>query len=135
VVIFTCQGFDQNSGPADLKSLEDDARACYVYLQNHYPHQRIAVLGYSLGAVTGICLGDSEQLSAYRRGRGSFNPKTVVADKKRWIAMPFSSMFSSSVPDELDTAECLWKMRSVPILFLHNPADPLAPYSAAQTSL
>jgi predicted alpha/beta hydrolase len=71
-------------------------------------------------------------LSAYRRGRGSFNPKTVVADKKRWIAMPFSSMFSSSVPDELDAAECLQKMRSVPIVFLHNPADPLAPYSAAQ---
>jgi hypothetical protein len=131
VLIFTYQGFDQNGGHAELRSLIGDAQAFYLYAQQHYPHQPIAFVGYSLGSVTGICLGDSETLSAIV-AEGTFNPKTIVSDKNLWIAMPFSSMFQAEVPDQLDTSRCLQDLKSVPVMFLHNAQDPLAPYEAAR---
>jgi len=131
ILNFTYQGFDTNEGDSELTSLEGDARAFYLFAQNRFPGEPIAFVGYSLGAVTGICLADTETLNAVV-AEGSFNPKTIVEDKHLWIAMPLSGMFSSSVPDELDTSRCLSQLQSVPIMFLHGQEDPLAPYDSAR---
>lgn len=131
VLIFTYQGFDQNTGRADLNSLIGDAKAFYLFTEIRYPGQPIAFVGYSMGAVTGICLGDSEPLKAIVV-EDVFNPKTIVADKHLWIAAPLASKFTSDVPDQLDTGRCLQSLNAVPILFLHSPGDPLAPYDSAR---
>jgi predicted alpha/beta hydrolase len=131
VLIFTYQGFDNNQGHADLSSLLGDAQAFYVFIENKYKGQPIAFAGYSTGAVTGLCLGDRARLSAVV-AEGTFNPKTVIADKHLYIAMAVDPMLESSVPDDLDTAHCLQELKSVPVLFLHNPNDPLAPYDSAR---
>ena len=131
ILIFTYQGFDTNGGHAELTSLIGDARAFYSFAQSAYKAEPIAFVGYSTGAVTGICLGDSEPLSAVV-AEGSFNPKTILEDKHLWITMPVNSTFKSSVPNELDTSGCLRDMKSIPILFLHNQQDPLAPYDSAR---
>jgi dienelactone hydrolase len=131
VLIFTYQGFDANEGRAELTSLVGDAQAFYSFVQSRYPREPIAFVGYSLGAVTGICFGDRERLSALVV-EGTFNPKTIVEDKHLWIAMPLEPLFRRSVPDELDTSRCLQNLKPAPIMFLHSPADPLAPYRAAR---
>ena len=131
VLIFTYQGFDQNTGRADLNSLIGDAQAFYLYTKLQYPGQPIAIVGYSLGAVTGICLADQEPVSAIV-GEGSFNPKTIVADRNLWVPGPFASKFAADVPNDLDTNRCLQKLKSVPIMFLHSPGDPLATYDSAR---
>jgi uncharacterized protein len=131
VLVFTYQGFDQNGGRADLNSLIGDAQAFYLYAQLRYPGDKIALVGYSLGAVTGICLGDRKPLSAIV-GEGSFNPKTIIADTHLMVPSVLASKFTAGVPDELDTRQCLQKLNSVPVLFLHSPGDPLAPYNSAR---
>jgi predicted alpha/beta hydrolase len=131
VLIFSYQGFGTNAGHADLKALIGDAQSFYRLIAERYPGEPIAFAGYSTGAVTAICLGDREPLSAVV-AEGTFNPKTIVEDKGLWIAMPFEHLFESSVPDELDTMRCLEGIKSEPILFLHNPDDPLAPYNSAR---
>jgi fermentation-respiration switch protein FrsA (DUF1100 family) len=130
-LVFTYQGFGTNEGRADLGSLIGDARAFYTFVENKYKGEPIAFAGYSTGAVTGLCLGDREQLSAVVV-EGTFNPKTIVEDKHLYIAMALDPMLKSSVPDDLDTSRCLQELKSVPVLFLHNPNDPLAPYDAAR---
>jgi hypothetical protein len=131
VLVFTYQGFGNNEGHADLSSLIGDAQAFYIFVENKYKGEPIAFAGYSTGAVTGLCLGDSEQLSAVVV-EGTFNPKTIVNDKKLYVAMLVDPMLESSVPDALDTSRCLQKLKAVPGLFLHNPNDPLAPYDSAR---
>ena len=131
VMVFTYQGFGNNQGSADLSSLIGDAQSFYSFIANKYKDQPIAFAGYSTGAVTGLCLGDRERLSA-EVVEGTFNPKTVVTDKKLYVAMVIDPMLESSVPDDLDTSRCLHELKSVPVLFLHNPNDPLAPYDAAR---
>lgn len=131
VLIFTYQGFGTNGGKADVTSLVGDAQAFYRLAANRFPNEPIAFAGYSTGAVTGICLGDRELLSAIV-AEGTFNPKTVVEDKHLWIAMPLEPFYRPWVPDELDTSRCLQGLRSVPVLFLHNREDPLAPYDSAK---
>lgn len=131
VLVFTYQGFGSNEGHADLNSLIGDAQAFYVFIENKYKREPIAFAGYSTGAVTGLCLGDRDQLSAVVV-EGTFNPKTVISDKHLYIAMAVDPMLESSVPDDLDTSRCLQELKSVPVLFLHNPNDPLAPYDSAR---
>jgi predicted alpha/beta hydrolase len=131
VLVFSYQGFGNNEGHADLGSLIGDAQAFYTFIENKYKGQPIAFAGYSTGAVTGLCLGDRERLSA-EVVEGTFNPKTIVSDKKLYVAMLVDPMLESSIPDDLDTARCLDELKSVPILFLHNPNDPLAPYDSAK---
>ena len=63
---------------------------------------------------------------------GTFNPKTIVNDKKLYVAMLVDPMLESSVPDALDTSRCLRELKSVPVLFLHNANDPLAPYESGR---
>jgi len=131
VLVFTYQGFGDNEGHAELGSLIGDAQAFYVFIENKYKGEPIAFAGYSTGAVTGLCLGDREQLNAVVV-EGTFNPKTVIADKHLYIAMAVDPMLESSVPDELDTSRCLQQLKSIPVLFLHNTNDPLAPYDSAR---
>ncbi len=131
VLVFTYQGFGSNEGHADLNSLISDAQAFYVFIENKYKREPIAFAGYSTGAVTGLCLADRDQLSAVVV-EGTFNPKTVISDKHLYIAMAVDPMLESSVPDDLDTSRCLQELKSVPVLFLHNPNDPLAPYDSAR---
>jgi len=131
VLDFSYQGFGDNQGHADLGSLLGDAQAFYAFVENKYKGEPIAFAGYSTGAVTGLCLGDREPLAAVV-AEGTFNPKTVIHDKHLYVAMAIDPMLESSVPDELDTARCLQDLKSVPVLFLHNPSDPLAPYDAAR---
>jgi dienelactone hydrolase len=108
-----------------------DAQAFYAFAKSRDQGEPIAFIGYSTGAVTGLCLGDREPLNAVVV-EGTFNPKTIVEDKHLYIAMPLESMFKSGVPDELDTGRCLQELKSVPVLFLHNRADALAPYDSAR---
>jgi pimeloyl-ACP methyl ester carboxylesterase len=131
VLIFTYQGFGDNGGHAELTSLIGDAQAFYAFAKHRDKSESIAFVGYSTGAVTGLCLGDREPLSAVVV-EGTFNPKTIVEDKHLYIAMPLDPMFKSAVPDELDTSRCLQELKSVPVLFLHNHNDPLAPYDSAR---
>ena len=131
VLVFTYQGFGDNQGHADLSSLIGDAQAFYTFADNKYKGEPIAFAGYSTGAVTGLCLGDREQLSAVVV-EGTFNPKTIVNDKKLYVAMLVDPMLESSVPDTLDTSRCLQELKAVPVLFLHNANDPLAPYQSAR---
>ena len=131
VLVFTYQGFGDNEGHADLGSLIGDAQAFYAFIENKYKGEPIAFAGYSTGAVTGLCLGDQEQLNAVVV-EGTFNPKTIIADKHLYIAMAVDPMLESSVPDDLDTGRCLQQLKSVPVLFLHNSNDPLAPYDSAR---
>jgi pimeloyl-ACP methyl ester carboxylesterase len=131
VLVFTYQGFGNNEGHADLGSLVGDAQAFYTFAENKYKGEPIAFAGYSTGAVTALCLGDREQLSAVVV-EGTFNPKTIVEDKHLYIAMALDPMLKSSVPDNLDTEGCLQWLKSVPVLFLHNTNDPLAPYGSAR---
>ena len=131
VLVFTYQGFGNNEGHADLGSLIGDAQAFYTFAENKYKGEPIAFAGYSTGAVTGLCLGDREQLRAVVV-EGTFNPKTIVNDKKLYVAMLVDPMLESSVPDALDTSRCLQELKAVPVLFLHNPNDPLAPYDSAR---
>ena len=131
VLIFTYQGFGDNEGHADLGSLIGDAQAFYAFIESKYKGEPIAFAGYSTGAVTGLCLGDREQLNAVVV-EGTFNPKTIIADKHLYIAMAVDPMLESSVPDDLDTGRCLQQLKSVPVLFLHNTNDPLAPYDSAR---
>jgi dienelactone hydrolase len=131
VLVFTYQGFGNNEGRADLNSLIGDAQAFYIYIQNNHKGEPIAFVGYSTGAVTGLCLGDREHLSGVVV-EGTFNPKTIIKDKKLYVAMLVDPMLESSVPDALDTGRCLQELKSVPVLFLHNSSDPLAPYESAR---
>jgi fermentation-respiration switch protein FrsA (DUF1100 family) len=62
----------------------------------------------------------------------AYNPKTIVADKNLWYAMPLESTFASGVPDDLDTSRCLEQFHSTPILFIHNRSDPLVPFAVGQ---
>lgn len=131
VLDFSYQGFGDNEGHANLDSLIGDAQAFYKFVEDKYKGEPIAFAGYSTGAVTGLCLGDSERLAAVVV-EGTFNPKTIVSDKHLYVAMALDPMLESSVPDELDTARCLEGLRSVPVLFLHSQNDPLAPHDAAR---
>jgi pimeloyl-ACP methyl ester carboxylesterase len=131
VLVFSYQGFGNNEGRADLGSLIGDADAFYKFTENTYKGEPIAFAGYSTGAVTGLSLGDREPLTAVVV-EGTFNPKTVIHDKHLYLAMAIDPMLESSVPDELDTGKCLQGLKSVPVLFLHNRADPLAPYDSAR---
>lgn len=131
VLIFTWQGFDSNGGEAELTSLLGDANAFYAYVQSHFPGEPIAFVGYSTGAVTGLCLAPKDPMKAIVV-EGIFNPKTIVDDRHMWYAMPLEGRFTTEVPDELDTARCLNGIKATPILFVHNRADPLAPYDAAR---
>lgn len=128
---FSYQGFGDNQGHADLASLIGDAQAFYTLVENKYQGQPIAFAGYSTGAVTGLCLGDSERLAGVV-AEGTFNPKTVLHDKHLYAAMAIDPMLESSVPEKLDTSRCIQELKAVPVLFLHNPSDPLAPYDAAR---
>ena len=130
VLVFTYQGFGNNGGHAELTSLIGDAQAFYTFAETRHKSEPVAFVGYSTGAATGLCMGDREPLSAVVV-EGTFNPKTIVDDKHLYIAMPLNPMFRSSVPDDLDTSRCFRELKSVPILFLHNP-DPLAPYDSAR---
>jgi predicted esterase len=131
VLIFTWQGFDSNGGEAELASLLGDANAFFAYAQSHYPGQPIAFVGYSTGAVTGICLGAKERLNAIAV-EGTFNPKTIVDDRHMWFVKPLEGMFVAEIPDDLDTSRCLNEIKATPILFVHNRYDTLAPYDAAR---
>ncbi len=131
VLVFSYQGFGNNEGRADLNSLIGDAQAFYVYIENKHTGEPIAFVGYSTGAVTGLCLGDRVQLSGVVV-EGTFNPKTIINDKKLYVALLVDPMLESSVPDDLDTSRCLQELKSGPVLFLHNPSDPLAPYESAR---
>lgn len=131
VLIFSYQGFGTNGGHAELTSLIGDAQAFYTFAETRHGSEPIAFVGYSTGAVAGLCVGDREPLNAIVV-EGTFNPKTIVDDKHLYIAMPLNPMLKSSVPDDLDTGRCLRELKSVPILFLHNPGDPLAPYDSAR---
>jgi predicted esterase len=102
-----------------------------VYAQSHFPGEPIAFVGYSTGAVTGICLAAKEPMRAIVV-EGTFNPKTVLDDRHMWYAKPFEGRFVAEVPEDLDTARCLSEIKTTPILFVHNRADPLAPYDAAK---
>ncbi len=129
--MFTYQGFGNNEGHADLGSLIGDAQAFYAFAENKYKGEPIAFVGYSTGAVTGLCLDDRDQLSAIVV-EGTFNPKTIISDKKLYAAMLVDPMLESSVPDDLDTNRCLQQLKAVPVSFLHNPNDPLVPYDSAR---
>jgi len=131
VLVFSYQGFGNNGGHAELSSLIGDAQVFYSFAENKYKGEPIAFVGYSTGAVTGLCLGDRKSLSAVVV-EGTFNPKTIIEDKHLYLAMAVDPMLQSSVPDELDTRRCLSEMKSVPVLFLHNYNDPLAPYESAR---
>ena len=131
VLIFTWQGFDTNGGEADLNSLLGDANAFYLYAQSRFPGQPIAFVGYSTGAVTGLCLGPKDPMKAIVV-EGTFNPKTVVEDRHMWYVKPLEGRFVAEVPDSPNTASCLNEIKATPILFVHNRADPLAPYDAAR---
>lgn len=131
VLIFTWQGFDTNDGEAELASLLGDANAFYLYARSHFPGEPIAFIGYSTGAVTGVCLGAKEPMCAIVV-EGAFNPKTIVDDRHMWFAKPLEGMFAAGVPDDLDTARCLRENKATPILFVHNREDTLAPYDAAR---
>lgn len=131
VLIFTWQGFDSNGGEAELSSLLGDANAFYEYAQSNFPHEPIAFVGNSTGAVTGLCLAPKDPMRAIAV-EGTFNPKTIVDDRHMWYVKPLQGKFTAEVPNELDTARCLAEIHSTPILFVHNRADSLAPYDAAQ---
>lgn len=131
VLIFTWQGFDSNGGEAELGSLLGDANAFYAYAQSRFPGEPIAFVGYSTGAVTGICLAAKEPMRAIVV-EGTFNPKTIVDDRHMWYVKPLEAKFVSGIPDDLDTARCLNEINSTPILFVHNRDDPTAPYDAAR---
>lgn len=131
VLIFTWQGFDSNGGKAELTSLLGDANAFYAYAQSHFPGEPIAFVGYSTGAVTGLCLAAKDPMKAIVV-ESTFNPKTIVDDRHMWYAKPLEGTFAADVPDDLDTARCLGEIKATPILFVHNRDDPLAPYDAAR---
>jgi len=131
VLIFTWQGFDSNGGAAELSSLLGDANAFYAYAHSHFPNEPIAFVGYSTGAVTGICLAPRDPMSAIAV-EGTFNPKTIVDDRHMWYVKPLEAKFVAGIPDNLDTAQCLNEINGTPILFVHNRADTLAPYDAAR---
>jgi predicted alpha/beta hydrolase len=131
VLIFTWQGFDSNGDIAELSLLLGDAYAFYAYAQSHYPGEPIAFVGYSTGAVTGICLGAKEPLKAIAV-EGTFNPKTIVDDRHMWFVKPLEGRFVAEIPDDLNTARCLQEIKTTPILFVHNRDDTLAPYDAAR---
>jgi len=131
VLIFTWQGFDSNGGEAELTSLLGDANAFYAYAQSRFPGEPIAFVGYSTGAVTGICLGAKQPMKAIVV-EGAFNPKTIVDDRHMWYAKPLEGRFAADIPDDLDTTRCLGEIKATPIHFVHNPDDPLAPYDAAR---
>ncbi len=131
VLVFTWQGFDTNGGEAELTSLLGDANAFYAYARGHFPDEPIAFVGYSTGAVTGICLASKEPFKAIVI-EGTFNPKTIVDDRHMWYAKPLEARFVAGVPNDLDTARCLNEIKTTPILFVHNRDDALAPYDAAR---
>jgi hypothetical protein len=131
VLIFTWQGFDSNGGEAELSSLLGDANAFYVYAQSQFPGEPSSFVGYSTGAVTGLCVAARDPMKAIVV-EGTFNPKTIVDDRHMWYAKPLEGSFVSEVPDELDTTRCLSEIKGTPTLFVHNRADPLAPYDAAR---
>jgi predicted alpha/beta hydrolase len=131
VLIFTWQGFDSNGGKAELASLLGDANAFYAYAQSRYPGDPIAFVGYSTGAVTGVCLGAKVPLKAIAV-EGTFNPKTIVDDRHMWFVKPLEGKFVAEIPDDLDTARCLNEIKTTPVLFVHNRDDTLAPYDAAR---
>ena len=131
VLIFTWQGFDSNGGAAELGSLLGDANAFYAYAHNRFPNEPIAFVGYSTGAVTGVCLAPRDPMSAIAV-EGTFDPKTIVDDRHMWYVKPLEARFIAGIPDNLDTAKCLDQINGTPILFVHNRADTLAPYDAAR---
>jgi len=131
MLVFSYQGFGGNGGRPDLESLSGDAEAFYKFSRSVAGDEPIGFVGYSTGAVVGICLSDREPLAAIV-AEGSFNPKTIISDKHLWIAAPFRTMFEKGVPDELDTARCVQASRAGAIMFVHGPGDPLAPYDAAR---
>ena len=131
VLVFTYQGFGDNGGHADVASVLGDAKAFYVYAQASYKDEPIGFFGSSTGAVAALCLGAKESLSAIVAD-SAYNPKTIVADKRLWLAIPFESAFASGVPDDLDTSRCLQELHSTPVLFIHNRSDPMVPFAVGQ---
>lgn len=142
IVVFSFQGFDDNAGPAELKSMTGDAAAIYHAVQTRYPREPIIYLATSVSTAAALCLpgrvppGPSGLVLESAMNVRTIAFTTVSQPPLLWpllpLTIPLAAGITIDVPDELAPHACMVKADQVPVLFLHHPKDDIVPYKSAR---
>lgn len=141
VMTFSFEGYDSNTGEADLGSMAGDARAIYDELNTRFPGEPVAYLASSISTAAALCLpARTPELSGVIL-EGAINLQTLPFQKMvQWwpllplfpLTLPYAGLVSATVPSELAAGRCARDAGHTPALFVHHPRDIMTSYASAR---
>jgi len=137
LLAFDYRGYGKSAGKADRQGLYDDSMAALDYLAQRpgLDHQRLLVLGQSLGGVNAIAaLGSSPRkgIRAVAIDSAFASYRSIVRDKI--AAMPLLSLLRWPlsyllIDDQHSPDAVIADIAPTPLLIIHGTADPVIPYA------
>jgi dipeptidyl aminopeptidase/acylaminoacyl peptidase len=130
VLLFDYRGFGASDKPRGLlrrDKLVEDTRAALDYLLTRpdVDRDRIAIFGYSLGAVLGLAAADRPEVRAVVAFAGFSSWKGVASDHGGVLGKVF-------IARGYDATESVKRLGDRPLLIVHGTADRVVPYRHAE---
>ncbi len=140
VLVGGYQGYGKNGGEADLGSMISDIKSFYDYVREKYPKEPVVFVGNSISTAGGICAASKYGIFKGLSLEGTLDPKQIPYSKVMkyplyWPFLPISLALAMgvahSVPEELNVADCISRLRDIPVLFIHHRKDGITPFYTA----
>jgi len=127
VFIFDYRGYGMSDGRPSEKGIYMDGLAAYDYLveKEHFPPDKIALFGRSLGAAVAI------EVALSRDVRGIIIESGFTSTKEMAKSMLLFNLFSYFLPANYNNLEKIGRI-SVPKLIIHGDEDNLVPFSMGE---
>ncbi len=147
VLLLDYRGYGLSGGEPSLQGATDDVQAALHWLLDHphLDHNKIIVLGQSLGGDLGVVAIDRAGLAPRIRALildSAFSDYRLIAREKLadfWLTWPLQYPLSWLISDHHAPEEAIARISPTPVLIIHGQADVIVPphhaerlYRAAQ---
>ncbi|MFI5347226.1 MAG: alpha/beta hydrolase [Elusimicrobiota bacterium] len=134
VMVFDYRGYGSAGGRKSLEGAVEDGRAALAYARAKAPGLPLVVLGQSLGgalAVVALDRDGGEGVRALVLDSTFASYRRVARDKlgRLWLTRPLRWPLSFLISDRLAPERFIMRRKKIPLLMLHAPEDPVAPYN------
>lgn len=135
--VFDYRGYGKSAGSPNRRGVFEDSLAALDYINSRHniDHNRLLVLGQSLGGANSIAAVAERPHGAIRAvaiDSAFASYQSIVRDKI--AAMPLLSLFCSPlsrllIGDDFSPDAVIAKIAPTPLLIIHGTGDPVVPYS------